>query len=392
MQPLGLYIQFPFCASKCSFCNFTSKVVAPSVYRSYIEALGREVCLALRSAVPGQLCPDQTPPEADTIYCGGGTPSLAGEDGLERIFQPVRRQFRLREPLEVTLEITPGSAGRDLLKKCAVLGVNRLSIGAQSFSDQELKCVGRLHSPSDVKEQVKLAREAGFRNISLDLIAGLPYQTLSSWQSSLEAAVSLRPEHLSIYLFEVDEKSRLGREIMHHESGYHTGAMPGEDFMAEAYERAREALGREGYQQYEISNFALAGYESRHNRKYWERQPYWGFGAGAHSFDGSRRWSNEVETEAYQARLAEGELAVAESHVLSDGEHVEEFFFLGLRQARGVSLSLAREWWGHSPFNWWEERVRQLQQDGLLTEKEGRLRLAENAYLLSNEVFQQFLM
>ncbi|MGH9447753.1 MAG: coproporphyrinogen-III oxidase family protein, partial [Terriglobia bacterium] len=271
-------------------------------------------------------------------------------------------------------------------------GVNRLSIGAQSFSDRELKCVGRLHSAAETKEQVSLARKAGFRNINLDLIAGLPYQTHLSWQASLDEVARLRPEHVSIYLFEADEKSRLGRAVARQESGYHAGAMPGENFMAEAYERARAALGGEGYAQYEISNFALPGHESRHNQKYWTRQPYWGFGAGAHSFDGSSRWSNEADPEAYQARLDRGELPVAESHVLSDREHLEEFFFLGLRQARGVSLNLARQLWGHPPLDWWQARARQLERDGLLIEKDGCLRLAESAYLISNEVFQQFIM
>jgi oxygen-independent coproporphyrinogen III oxidase len=391
MQPLGIYIQFPFCASKCSFCNFSSRVGSQNVYPPYIEALNQEVDLALGSAARGQREPDGSSPDVDTVYCGGGTPSLAGAEGLEKMFEPIKWRFQLRHPLEWTLEITPASAGHDLLNTLILLGVNRLSIGAQSFIDRELRCVGRLHSASETEEQVTLAREVGFQNISLDLIAGLPYQTISSWQSSLEEVVRLFPQHVSVYLFEADEHSRLGKEVIRQQSGYYAAAMPGDDFMAEAYERAREVLCGEGYAQYEISNFALPGYESRHNRKYWERQPYLGFGAGAHSFDGSRRWSNESEPAAYQARLGNGELPIAESHVLSSCESVEEFFFLGLRQARGVSLSLARERWGRPPLNWWEDRARQLEWEGLLTEKDGRLRLAENAYLISNEVFQRFL-
>jgi oxygen-independent coproporphyrinogen-3 oxidase len=392
MPTLGVYIQFPFCASKCSFCNFSSKAGSHLAYEPYIRAVGLEIDLleiGLRSrGVPTDLLALQV----DSIYCGGGTPALAGSDGLTRIFSPLHRTFRISGDVEWTLETTPGSADLALLQSLLELGVNRLSIGAQSFNDRELSSVGRLHSAWDTEQLVARARQAGFRNVSLDLIAGLPYQTEVSWRASLNAVARLRPEHISVYLFEVDERSRLGIEVINGGGKYHAGAVPGENFVAEAYDQAREALAREGYSQYEISNFALPGHESRHNQKYWQLEPYVGLGAGAHSFDGVRRWSNNVEPEWYQEQLRKGELPLEGLRSLSPSEQVEEFFFLGLRQRQGLSLDLARHRWGKPPLNWWEERVVMLKEQGFLTEKDRWLRLEDSAYLISNEIFERFLM
>jgi oxygen-independent coproporphyrinogen-3 oxidase len=308
------------------------------------------------------------------------------------MFGALQEAFRFCSKVEWTVEITPGSADSTLLAAMLRLGVNRLSIGAQSFSDRELRAVGRLHSASDTVQQVHSARNLGFRNINLDLIAGLPYQTEASWHVTLDAVRRLRPEHISVYLFEADERSRLGREVTASGNRYHAAAMPADDFVADVYNTAREVLASEGYLQYEISNFALPGHESRHNQKYWQLAPYLGLGAGAHSFDGIRRWSNEIEPEAYQFRLAGGELPIADIRSLSEFEQAEEFFFLGLRQREGVILDQARRRWGAPPLNWWEERVQQLKEDGFLSEQDGRLRLDEGAFLVSNEIFEQFLM
>jgi oxygen-independent coproporphyrinogen-3 oxidase len=392
MPTLGVYIQFPFCASKCSFCNFTSRVESALAYGPYVRALEQEMNLLQRGLSFEGFPPDCLPFPVDTVYCGGGTPSLAGTEGLTAIFRPLREKFHVGGGAEWTVEITPGSADRALLKTLLELGVNRLSVGAQSFGDRELRSVGRLHSASDTEQQIAIARQAGFHNISIDLIAGLPYQTEASWQGSLDAAGRLRPEHVSVYLFEVDDRSRLGRETMGHGNRYHANAMPGEEFVVEAYHHAREALTQYGYAQYEISNFSLPGCESRHNQKYWQLDPYVGLGAGAHSFEGSHRWSNETEPENYQARLREGELPIVDLRALSPTEQVEEFFFLGLRQRQGLSLDVARSRWGRPPLNWWEDRVRGLQDEGFLNEQDGWLRLDERAYLVSNEIFERFLV
>lgn len=392
MQTLGVYIQFPFCASKCSFCNFSSRVEPKLAYGPYVRALEREMDLLERGLAFTGISGDCLSFVVDSVYCGGGTPSLAGADGLAAMFLPLRRKFHIQANAEWTLEITPGSADRNLLRVALQLGVNRLSIGAQSFVDCELSAVGRLHDAADTREQVATARQAGFCNLSLDLVAGLPYQTAATWQATLNSALRLRPDHISVYLFEADEHSRLGREVLHGSRRYHANTIPDDEFLAGAYERARELLAQAGYLQYEISNFALPGRESHHNRKYWQLDPYIGLGAGAHSYDGAHRWSNEVEPRRYQERLLKNELPIAEVKLLSPSDQVEEFFFLGLRQRQGVSIEDVRSRWSKPSLNWWEDRVRQLQEDGFLKEDRGRVCLDENAYLVSNEIFERFLM
>ncbi len=388
---LGFYIQFPFCASKCSFCNFSSQVAPRAAFGPYVRAVKEEIRL-LREKLPSfGVRPAMLALDVDSVYCGGGTPSLAGEDLLGGMFQALRERFRVSATAEWTLEITPGSAGANFLECMRKLGVSRLSIGAQSFIDAELSSTGRLHTAEKTRQQISLARSAGFENISLDLIAGLPFQTPETWQKSLEETLRLMPEHVSVYLFEFDEKSRLGREAASHGSRFHAPELPGEDFMAAAYEQARDLLKRHRYVQYEISNFALPGFESRHNQKYWQLGPYIGVGAGAHSFDGIRRWANVEDPAVYRAKVSSGELPIAEARELSAIEQTEEFFFLGLRQRQGVSLEEARRKWGGMPFNWWEKRAEELGRAGLLREQDGRLVLAEHAYVVSNEVFQEFI-
>lgn len=392
MATLGIYIQVPFCASKCSFCNFSSRVVSSSWFESYSRVMAEEIerlPVILESEGIGKAILDLP---VDTIYVGGGTPSLLGANRVGAIFEALRRRVNLERLAEFTLELTPGSADDEFLVDARAMGVNRLSVGAQSFHDRELRSVGRLHSADDTRGLVRRARHFGFRNLSLDLIAGLPYQTMPAWVKSLCRAIELRPEHLSVYLFEVDEKSRLGREVLNKGSRYHASFLPGEDFMAEAYDVAREVLGREGYRQYEISNFALAGYESLHNRKYWRLEPYVGLGAGAHSFSGLCRWANEPEVGRYAAKLTAEQSPIAEFHHLSPEEQLEEFFFLGLRQSEGVDLMLASDRWGPGWLARWEETISNLTKEGWLERKSETVRLKESAYLISNQIFQEFLV
>lgn len=400
MTTLGVYIQVPFCSSKCTFCNFSSKVAPTSVLEEYLGSLEREIDLLPRLATSGLVDDGSAvgPTSAsflalpvDSVYLGGGTPTLAGSDGLERIFTALRRRLFFADTPEITLEMTPGSADAGLLSACRELGINRLSIGAQSFDDRELRPVGRLHSGTDTVEQIRRARAAGFENISLDLIAGLPHQSEASWLRNLRQTLDLVPEHVSVYLFEVDEKSRLGNEVLRHGTRFHAGEVPGEDFMADAYEQAQEVLSGAGYVQYEISNFARSGFESRHNRKYWRLDPYLGIGAGAHSFDGRSRWSNVTATDDYAARLARGELPIEEWRPLEPTEQIEEFFFLGLRQQEGIDLGRAFSRWGASALDAWQPRLAALLQKGLLDKEGSQVRLAPHAYLVSNEIFQEFV-
>lgn len=392
MDTLGVYVQIPFCASKCTFCNFSSKVSRVEAIAAYCGALEQEIerlPAFYDAADVGRRLPN-TP--ADTIYFGGGTPPIIGIERLERILRALRGQFQLADAVEVTLETTPGSADPAFLKQARTLGVNRLSIGAQSFDDRELSAVGRLHSVADTRTLVEQARRAGFENINLDLIAGLPHQTEDSWSRSLEAIGQLRPEHVSVYIFEVDEKSRLGGEVLLHGIRYHAESVPDDEFMAAAYETARRFLKAQGYIQYEISNFALPGFESRHNQKYWNLEPYIGLGAGAHSFDGEFRWASESNPELYSAQLARGKSPIAELRRLTPEEQVEEFFFVGLRQAEGIHLSDASVRWGEAAVSRFRPVIAELKERGLLQVEDERVRLANDAFIFSNEVFQEFLL
>jgi oxygen-independent coproporphyrinogen-3 oxidase len=388
MPAPGVYIQVPFCESKCSFCNFSSQVARQSLIAAYADALVREIERLPESLEAGSPFLSNS---VDTIYFGGGTPPILGDAKLREIVRRLRDVLDCTTIAEFTIEATPGSADLDFLRVARSLGVNRLSVGAQSFDDRELRAVGRLHTAEESCGMVRAAENAGFENISLDLIAGLPYQTRESWKKTLETALELRPQHVSVYLFEVDEKSRLGAEVLRHGSRYHAESVPDDEFMAEAYETARDRLREAGYRQYEISNFALPGFESRHNQKYWRMESYLGLGAGAHSFDGRRRWANEISPEAYIRKVEAGEIPAAEEREPSPGEQLEEFFFLGLRQCDGVDLAAARARWGGEALVPWEGILARFVRDGLLEREGSRVRLAARAYLVSNEIFEEFV-
>jgi len=391
MPTLGIYVQVPFCASKCSFCNFSSGVERSDVFDQYTRDLQLEIEGLDRFYAERGIPPEILALPVDSLYFGGGTPTLLGEKRLSLLVRTLQAHLECRGEVEFTLETTPGSADAGLLRALRKLGVNRLSIGAQTFDDRELRAVGRLHSAEDSTELVKRARQTGFTNISLDLIAGLPHQTEVSYRRTLEIAAKLRPEHVSLYLFEIDEKSRLGREVVHGGNRYQAAAVPSEEFMVDAYEHGRQFLSNEGYAQYEISNFALPGYESRHNRKYWQLEPYVGIGAGAHSFDGVRRWSNQVDARDYLAGLDSGRSPIDEFRILSPEEQIEEFFFLGLRQMEGVDFAWARQRWGSERIRPWEDKIASLATEGRLVREGDRVRLSRDSFVVSNEIFQEFV-
>lgn len=392
METLGVYIQIPFCSSKCSFCNFSSRVVPRNWADAYGRALLEELARLPASYEAAGVGKRLLGLPVDTLYVGGGTPPLLGTERLRAVLGALSGRLNLSGLREFTVEVTPGSAHDDFLEAARAFGVNRLSIGAQSFDDRELRAVGRLHSAGETRELVSRARRAGYKNLNLDLIAGLPHQTMGSWLASLRAVLELRPEHLSIYLFEIDEKSRLGREVLSEGARYHAAEVPGEEFMAGAYEKAREVLAGEGYRQYEISNFALPGCESRHNRKYWRLEPYVGLGAGAHCFDGACRWVNEEAVEHYESRLERNNSPIAQIRRLTPEEQVEEFFFLGLRQQEGIDLRSAFDRWGRARVSPWLVKISTLAHEGWLEREAAWVRLPSRAYLVSNEIFQEFLV
>jgi oxygen-independent coproporphyrinogen-3 oxidase len=385
---LGIYIQVPFCQTKCTYCNFHTGVAAQSLYAPYARAVEREIA-GHHTLHKGANLPNAATASAetvDTVYLGGGTPSLLDSADLAGILDSVRRSFAC-SGCEVTLEADPETI--DATKSAAWLaaGINRISLGSQSFNDRELVAAGRMHRRDDIFRAAKLLREAGFANLSFDLIAGLPHQTADSWSESLGQLMSLRPEHLSIYLLEIDEGSRLGRESLIGGIRYGAPAIPDEDSMASFYEQACAHLASAGYEHYEISNWALPGFRSRHNLKYWRREPYLGFGAGAHSFDGRWRWANVHDPSAYVSAITEGRLPVEQREEVSPKQALDEEMFLGLRQLEGIDLARIERQYDVQL----GPRIEELRAQGLVERDGPRVRLAPSRLAVSNEVFVALL-
>lgn len=385
--PLGLYLAVPFCRSKCSFCNFASQVYAPGVYAEYCALLRREIALAAAEGAAGRA--------VDSIYWGGGTPSLLAPTDIAALVRTIGECFEVLPDCEHTMEIAPGTLTPELLDLLPRLTppVNRVSLGVQSFQDEETRAVGRLHQRVTVLDDIARLRAAGIANINIDLIAGLPHQTPSAWRDTLDQALGLDPPHVSVYMLEVDEESRLGHELLAGGVRYHAHHVPDDDAIADAYEYAWERLGSAGVAGYEISNFARPGRESRHNLKYWTRQPYLGFGVDAHSFMDERRSANPDTLAAYCEPLRAGRLPGGESVAVSPRAAAEETLFLGLRLAAGLDRAAITA--ATAPVAgmaaWLEPRLNAQVAVGLLHERDGRLALTARGRLLSNRVFADFL-
>ena len=426
---LGIYISVPFCRTKCSYCNFASDVFSKGAYENYVQRVIEDISNAANTA--SQLgC--VSPVDIDSIYLGGGTPSLLAGPQLERMFDAIRQQFSILPGAEITVECAPGSLTTALVETLKRCGVNRVSLGVQSFVDQEAAAVGRLHKRATVLEEIARLREAGIGNLNIDLIAGLPHQTTESWEFSLHEAVATGAPHLSVYMLEVDEDSRLGRELIAGGTRYHAHFVPEDEAIADFYVKACETFQAAGIVQYEISNFARPGQESRHNLKYWTRQPYLGFGVDAHSmlpastgatsaakqlaekpgsvpghrFSGAAsvaltaplgagpgtrsiasaiRFSTPDSLDGYMNR---GALAPT---VVSENEALEESFFLGLRLNRGLNLEEVRTRFAAEPLHGYEFAIEDCLADGLLERQGSIIRLTARGRLLSNEVFARFI-
>src|SRR5712692_2096080 len=385
---LGIYIQVPFCQTKCTYCNFHTGPFARGLYDPYVTAVCHELAehpMLYRSA-DLLSAPELDAATADTLYIGGGTPSLLDPAALAGILDAVRASFRC-ELEEVTLEADPETITPEKAAAWRAVGINRISMGVQSFTDTELRAAGRMHRRNDVARANESLRGAGFTNLSFDLIAGLPHQTAATWEDSLENLLRMRPEHVSIYMMEIDEGSRLGREVLSGGARYGAGALPEDDAVAAFYERACERLAGESYAHYEISNWALPGRASRHNLKYWRRESYLGFGAGAHSFDGFERWANAHDPAAYIAAIQNGCLPVEQKEVVSAKLALEEELFLGLRQLDGIDLGEIERQYGAD----FHARVQGLQEQGLVEFDGTRLRLAPARLTVANEVLLELL-
>lgn len=373
---VGIYIQVPFCQTKCTYCNFHTGVFSKGLYSPYVNA----VCKEIRES------PSLRDAHADTIYIGGGTPSLLDPADLSRILSAIRQSYGEGWE-EVTLEADPETITAEKARVWRAAGVNRVSMGVQSFCDAELRAAGRMHRRDDVYRANEILRQSQFTNISMDLIAGLAHQTRESWAASLRELSALRSEHVSVYLLEVDDGSRLGREILRGGQKYGAAAVPTDDDMADFYEFACAALRDAGYDHYEISNWALSDRASRHNLKYWRRQPYLGFGAGAHSFDGAKRWANLHDPAAYARAVEACRSAVESEEAVTPAQARDEEFFLGLRELAGVNLTHL----GGKLDAATSSRIEKLSRDGLLEREGDFIRLNPAKLTISNEVFAELL-
>ena len=388
-MPLGLYVSVPFCRTKCSYCNFASDVFSRSIFQRYVD----RVCVDMTdtSVTVAQMggCID---PIVDSVYLGGGTPTVLDITQLQRLFVTISQNFEVQKGAEITVECAPGTLTPAVIEALQLCGVNRVSLGVQSFVDQEAAAVGRLHNRKTVLDDIARLRASGITNINIDLIAGLPHQTVDSWVFSVEQTIETQTPHASVYMLEVDEDSRLGRELIAGGTRYHAHFVPDEDVTADLYAMACERLEAAGVVQYEISNFARQGYASRHNLKYWTRQPYLGFGVDAHSMlPGSEsgpeavRFSSPDSLEAY---VAAGPLNRTQ---VSPAAALEETFFLGLRLNCGISLRQVETEFGEDAVAGFSETIADFVRTGLMEQQADLIRLTPQGRLLSNEVFERFI-
>jgi oxygen-independent coproporphyrinogen-3 oxidase len=385
-QSLGVYVSVPFCKAKCSFCNFASGAFPLERLEGYVDRLCGEIRAARADAAGLGV---EVPGKVDSVYFGGGTPSLLTATQLERIFGALRGEFEVARNAEITLECAPGQMSAETLEAGLRLGVNRVSFGVQSFVDAETAAVGRLHTAAMCRDEIVRMRAAGLAEISVDLIAGLPRQTEESWEISVQAVIESAVPHASVYMLEVDDESRLGKELIKGGPRYGATAVPTDEAMTEFYARACVAFEAAGLRQYEISNFARPGRASKHNIKYWQRAPYLGFGLDASSMLrrglGGVRWSAPDELEGY---IEGGASEVTE--VDADAAF-EEALFLGLRMNVGVSLEELEKEFGRVRVEAVMPAVREMVAGGLLVSEEQQVRLSKRGRMVSNEVFAELL-
>lgn len=378
MKYAGIYIHIPFCRSRCSYCDFATGLFEAQLAERYVRAVVEEILHWPQS--------DSTT-EVDTVYFGGGTPSLLTPAQVEVILETIQRRFQIKENAEVTMEMNPGTVTLGQLSEFRSLGINRASFGAQTFDDRELSRLGRSHSAQDSRETFKCLRVAGFDNVSFDMIAGLPGQTMEQWKRNLEEATALRPEHLSFYLLEVHQGTPLADHIKQGKQ-----PEPDADLAARMYEVMLDHASHAGYDHYEISNLCLPGFESRHNTKYWTGAPYYGFGCSAHSYDGRlKRWSNERGVAPY-INLAESEKSPIVDRVeLTKEQARSEALFLGLRLMQGVDLKRHQSQFGSDLRDSHARDLARFSEAGLIEFDGDWIKLTRSGSLLSNEVFSAFV-
>ncbi len=379
-EPSGIYLHIPFCATRCHYCNFATRGYEAEVAERYTQAIIREIQVAVESDRYASM------KAVDTIYFGGGTPTTLSVAQLTKILEQVHQTFEITPASEITIEANPGSVSEPYLDALRQSGINRLSFGVQSFDDRELQMIGRTHTAGEARHAVDLARRAGFENISLDLIAGLPEQSLSTWKRNLNEAFSLVPEHLSVYLLELYKDAPLLHRIERGEIG-----RVDEELTVASYFELVDEASRRGYEHYELSNWARAGRQSRHNLKYWKGERYWACGVSAAGYDWLSRWSNTRNIHEYLDRIENAQSPVAESISLSDEDRQGEALFLQLRLNEGVDLAQHEARFGVDVLERYGNDLARLRSAGLIEVKDGTLRISRAGSVLANEVFEVFV-
>jgi oxygen-independent coproporphyrinogen-3 oxidase len=375
---LSLYIHVPFCVGKCHYCGFYSTTYTLEQANEYIAALRLEAA-NYQNVFTGRTF--------DSVYIGGGTPTALSSDHLEKLIAVIHKHFHVSRDAECTIEANPNTVSGNRLNLLREGGVNRLSLGVQSFNDDVLKTLGRLHSALEAVDAFMLARNAGFTNIGVDLIYGVPGQTADEWDETLERVISLEPEHVSAYSLSVDEGSRFRREA---EAGRF--ALPGDEQVATMYGRAVNNLGRAGYNRYEISNFSLPGFICRHNMNYWERGEYLGLGPGAWSFISGRRYRTIADVREYSRRMNAGLSVIEDEEVANFRQAANETVMLGLRTVQGVDRVHYERVFGADTVRLLEKNAAPLKQAGLIEESKGRIRLTERGFLLADEALARLVL
>jgi oxygen-independent coproporphyrinogen-3 oxidase len=372
---LSLYIHIPYCVRKCLYCGFYSTPYSPRKADDFIAALKIEAEQSRKDIINGCM---------GSIYIGGGTPTVLSREQLGQVIADMRRCFTFDDDAEFTVEANPNTLPSGYLSFLLEQGVNRLSLGIQSFSDKALSVLGRLHNAREAADAFRRARISGFKNIGIDLIFGIPGQNAAEWQKTIDAAIALRPEHISAYNLSLDEGSQFARLEKTGEI-----ALPEDEIVAEMYEHTVQSLSRAGYCRYEISNFALSGFACRHNQNYWERGEYLGLGPGASSFLAGTRYDNIADCDEYVRRLCNGLPARQSEEIVRADLAAAETLMLGLRTVQGVDLLRFRREYGTDLLNHLREGIGSLDAAGLILMTDERLRLTDRGFLLSDEVLKR---
>ena len=376
-KELGLYVHIPFCVKKCGYCDFLSWCGTSEEKETYVQALLKEI-ESYREFARGY--------RVSTVFVGGGTPSVLEAGQMEGVLGNIQEVFELEKKPEITLEMNPGTVTEEKLQCYKENGVNRLSIGLQSVKNEKLEVLGRIHSYEEFLESYELARKAGFTNISVDLISSIPGQKLEEWKEELAALSALSPEHISVYQLIIEAETPFYEKYAEHEE-----LLPDEEESREIYLWTGSFLKEQGYEQYEISNYAKPGKESRHNLKYWERGDYLGLGLGAASMVRNIRMSNTKDMKTYLERCGQPKTMREDAQFLEEARQMEEFMFLGLRKTRGVSRKEFRRIFGQEMDMVYEKALHKCLENGMLKEHKDRVYLSEEGVLLSNAVLSEFL-